>query len=81
MTAYTFCGRCSHPMHWHECYGGANTTAGPCPCRNDVPELGQANPALMGTEYGTLLESRRDWWPYVLGLGGWIVALVVWLAR
>jgi hypothetical protein len=23
-----------------------------------------------------LLEVKRDWWPYVLGLGGWAFALV-----
>ena len=36
MTTLTFCGRCSHPMHWHECGVGETTTAGRCKCRNDV---------------------------------------------
>ena len=24
-----------------------------------------------------LLESKRDWWPYALGLSGWIAAVVI----
>ena len=36
MTAQTLCGKCSHPMHWHECGAGADLTAGPCKCRNDI---------------------------------------------
>jgi hypothetical protein len=31
----TYCGRCNHPMHWHECGRDENLTAGPCRCRND----------------------------------------------
>jgi hypothetical protein len=44
----TFCGKCSHPMHWHECGSGADTTAGPCRCRNDVS--GSSNPEAVGLD-------------------------------
>jgi hypothetical protein len=28
-----------------------------------------------------LLEVKRDWWPYVLGLAGWAFGLVEWFTR
>jgi hypothetical protein len=30
---------------------------------------------------GELLEVKRDWWPYALGLSGWVAAIVIALAR
>ena len=40
----TFCGRCGHPMHWHECGTGANLTSGPCRCRNDIDTYSPLDP-------------------------------------
>jgi hypothetical protein len=62
----TLCGRCNHPMHWHECGAGADSTGGPCPCRNDVDtvsELGKVlAAALCGTNHlaGQLHESTPE---------------------
>lgn len=30
---------------------------------------------------GELLSTRRDWAPYILGLAGWLFALVEWVTR
>ena len=38
-TSRTFCGRCSHPMHFRECGAYPESTGGPCQCRNDADTL------------------------------------------